>query len=154
GASARSLIYADGVLVSALIGNNNSYGSPKWGIVQPDAIAKIDVLYGPFSAAHAGNSIGAVVEIETRMPDKLEGHIDLAGSRQFFSQYATTEEFDAGQISASIGDRYGPLSVRFGAQRTQSDSQPLAYVTATRPASPSSTGAVLTGAFSDLNRAG
>ena len=31
GASARSLIYADGFLLSALIGNNNSNASPRWG---------------------------------------------------------------------------------------------------------------------------
>ena len=154
GASARSLIYADGVLVSALLGNNNSYGSPKWGIVQPASIAKIDVLYGPFSAAYAGNSIGAVVEIETRMPEKLEGQVDVAGSRQAFDQYETKSGFDAARISASIGDRFGPLSVRFGAQRTESDSQPLAYITVPRPASPSATGTVLTGAFADVNRAG
>ena len=31
GASARSLIYADGALLSALIGNNNTSASPRWG---------------------------------------------------------------------------------------------------------------------------
>ena len=38
GASARSLIYADGVLLSALIGNNNSFASPRWGMVAPEEI--------------------------------------------------------------------------------------------------------------------
>ena len=47
GASARSLIYADGVLLSALIGNNNSTASPRWGMVSPDEISRIEVLYGP-----------------------------------------------------------------------------------------------------------
>ena len=50
GASARSLIYADGVLLSALIGNNNSFASPRWGMVSPEEIERVDVLYGPFSA--------------------------------------------------------------------------------------------------------
>ena len=36
GASARSLIYADGVLLSALIGNNNTIASPRWGMVSPE----------------------------------------------------------------------------------------------------------------------
>jgi iron complex outermembrane receptor protein len=66
GASARSLIYADGVLLSALIGNNNSTASPRWGMVSPEEIERIDVLYGPFSAAYPGNSIGAVVNMITR----------------------------------------------------------------------------------------
>ena len=38
GASARSLIYADGVLLSALIGNNNNFASPRWGMVSPEEI--------------------------------------------------------------------------------------------------------------------
>ena len=66
GASARSLIYADGVLLSALIGNNNSSASPKWGMVSPEEISRIDVLYGPFSAAYAGNSIGASSAVNRR----------------------------------------------------------------------------------------
>src|SRR4051812_9456649 len=50
GASARSLIYADGALLSALIGNNNTSASSRWSAVSPQEIARIDVLYGPFSA--------------------------------------------------------------------------------------------------------
>ena len=30
-----------------------------------DAVSRIDMLYGPFSAAYAGNSIGGVIEITT-----------------------------------------------------------------------------------------
>jgi iron complex outermembrane receptor protein len=154
GSSARGLIYADGVLLSALIGNNNASGSPKWGMVSPQEIERISVLYGPFSAAYPGNSIGAVVEIETRMPTGLEGSIDLSGSRQSFSQYATDGDFDARQVSATVGDRVGRLSWWLGGEWTDSDSQPLAFVTATRPAAPSAAGTPLTGAFATRNRLG
>ncbi len=47
GSSARSLIFADGALLSALIGNNNGNGSPRWTLVTPEEIERIDVLYGP-----------------------------------------------------------------------------------------------------------
>jgi iron complex outermembrane receptor protein len=152
GASARSLIYVDGVLISALIGNNNNNASPKWGMVSPEEIASIDVLYGPFSAAYAGNSIGAVVEINTRMPGKLEGTLSATGSSDHFSQYATKDDFGAWQAAGTIGDRFGPVSFWLAATHTDSQSQPLTYVTATRPASPSSAGTVITGAFNDVNR--
>jgi len=154
GASARSLIYADGVLLSALIGNNNSNASPKWGMVAPDTIATIDVLYGPFSAAFPGNSIGAVVEISTRMPDQFEATLNAVGSLQYFEQYATEDEYGAGQLGATIGDRFGPFSFWLSAQQTESDSHPLAYVTAARPASPSGAGTPLAGAFDTVNRTG
>src|SRR5271163_123865 len=36
--SARTLIYYDDLLISALIGNNNSGASPHWNLISPDAI--------------------------------------------------------------------------------------------------------------------
>jgi len=153
GASARSLIYVDGAIISALIGNNNGNGSPKWGMVSPEEIDSVDVYYGPFSAAYAGNSIGAVVEVNTRMPEKFEGSVSAQGSVHKFEQYATDDTFNAWQASATVGNRFGPLSFWLSATRTDSSSHPLAYITAAQsatlaqPADP-----VLTGAFVDSNR--
>ena len=76
GSSARTLVYADGVLLSALIANNNNIGGPRWGLVGPSEITRVDMMYGPFSAAYAGNSMGAVMEITTRMPEKFEGSVE------------------------------------------------------------------------------
>src|SRR5581483_674804 len=41
--SARSLVYADGAPLSALIANNNSLGGPRWGLVAPAEIERVDV---------------------------------------------------------------------------------------------------------------
>src|SRR6185295_19790607 len=87
GASARSLIYADGVLLSALVGNNSSFASPRWGMVSPEEISQVDVLYGPFSAQYPGNSIGAVVNITTRMPEAFQASATAALNLQSFDQY-------------------------------------------------------------------
>src|SRR5262245_26845916 len=129
GASARSLVYADGVLLSALIGNNNSFASPRWGIVSPEEIARVDVLYGPFSAAYPGNSIGAVVEIATRLPDGPEGSLLAQGSVQPFEQYGTDLTAYSGRAAATWGDRHGPLAWFLSANHLSARSQPLAYVT-------------------------
>ena len=59
GASARNLIFVDGIMLNSPIGNNNSGASPNWSVVAPKDVSRIDVLYGPFSARYAGNSIGA-----------------------------------------------------------------------------------------------
>ena len=67
--SARTLIYYDDLLVSALIGNNNSGASPHWNLIVPEAISRIDFLDGPFAAAYPGNSIGGVLLITSKMPD-------------------------------------------------------------------------------------
>src|SRR5262249_41995864 len=50
GNSARSLVYADGILLSNLLGNGATF-TPRWGMVAPEQIERVDVLYGPFSAA-------------------------------------------------------------------------------------------------------
>ena len=73
GNSARSLVYADGILLSNLLGNGATF-TPRWGLVTPEEIERVDVLYGPFSAAYPGNSVGAVVDYVTRMPEELEMH--------------------------------------------------------------------------------
>src|SRR4029079_281750 len=46
--SARSLIFADDVPITALIANNNTLGGPRRGMISPEEIARIDVMYGPF----------------------------------------------------------------------------------------------------------
>ena len=68
--SARTLIYYDDLLISALIGNNNSGAAPKWNLISPEAIGRVDFLNGPFAAAYPGNSIGGVLLITSKMPDK------------------------------------------------------------------------------------
>ncbi|MBA2934868.1 TonB-dependent receptor [Sphingomonas sp. CGMCC 1.13654] len=146
GASARSLIYADGVLLSSLIGNNNTLASPRWSLVSPQEIARIDVLYGPFSAAYPGNSIGAVVNITTRLPDKLEATATAGTSVQRFGQYGTKDTLPSYQYGATIGDRFGPLAVFVSVDHVTSHGQPLTYVTANK------SGACPSGAFDALNK--
>jgi len=154
GASARSLIYADGALLSALIGNNNGTASPRWSIVSPQEVERIDVLYGPFSAAYPGNSIGAVVNITTRLPDKLEATINAASNVQTFDQYGTHLTLPTYQFGATLGDRLGPLSLFASFDHVDGKAQPLLYVTATRPAAASSAGTPASGGYADLNRTG
>ena len=129
GASARSLIYADGALLSALIGNNNGNGSPRWSLVTPEEIDRIDVLYGPFSAAYSGNSIGTVVTITTRLPDKLEARATALVNVQDFSLYGTRDTLPTTQFSGSIGDRFGPLALFASMTRTEAHSQPISFTT-------------------------
>lgn len=154
GASARSLIYADGALLSALIGNNNTSASPRWSLVSTGEIARIDVLYGPFSAAYPGNSIGAVVNITTRLPDRFEGTINAGTEVQTYDQYGTHRTLPAYQVGGTIGDRFGPLALFVSADHVDSRGQPIGFATATRPAGTSAQGRPVSGAFDDINRTG
>jgi iron complex outermembrane receptor protein len=131
--SARSLIFADGVPLTALVANNNTLGGPRWGLVSPSEIARIDMMYGPFSAAYAGNSMGAVMEITTRLPEKLEGSISQTQAMQRFDLYGTKSTYGTAQTTGDIGARFGKLSIRASGNYQNSESQPLSYVTGSFP---------------------
>jgi len=128
GNSARSLVYADGILLSNLLGNGASY-TPRWGLVTPEEIERVDVLYGPFSAAYSGNSAGAVVDFVTRMPTRFEAHAKLQGFTQRFRHDGTDDRFSGGSGSASLGSRSGDWSWWVNVNRLDSEGQPIAFAT-------------------------
>src|SRR6476661_4535388 len=146
--SARSLIFADGVPLTALVANNNTLGGPRWGLVAPSEVARIDMMYGPFSAAYAGNSMGAVMEITTRLPEKLEGSISQTQAVQQFDLYGTKSTYGTAQTTGDVGARFGRFSLRASGNYQNSNSQPLAYVTSA--SFPTGT----TGGFPEQNKLG
>ena len=153
GNSARSLVYADGILLSNLLGNGANF-TPRWGLVSPEEIDRVDVLYGPFSAAYPGNSAGAVVDFQTRMPGKFEAHVKLAGFSQGFRQYGTDARYGGKQGSASVGDRNGAWSWWFDLSRLDSKGQPIAFANKLVSSGAASTaGLPVTGAIADKNPA-
>ena len=150
--SARTLIYYDDLLISALIGNNNSGASPKWNLISPEAIARVDFLNGPFSAAYPGNSIGGVLLITSKMPDKPFAVAKETVSIMPWNQYGTRDTYVTSQTSAAAGDRKGPLSWLVTANYLDSYQQPLTYTTFGTTLTPFPTGT--TGGFSALNKTG
>ncbi len=146
--SARSLIFADGVPLTALIANNNNIGAPRWGLVAPVEIERIDIMYGPFSAAYAGNSLGAVMEITTRLPEKFEATLSETFALQTFNLYGTDNTYRTLQTAVTAGHRLGKLFFWASANYQDSYSQPLSYVTSTT--FPTGT----TGGFVERNKLG
>ena len=132
--SARSLIYADGILLSALIGNNNGNGSPLWDTVAPSEVERIDMMYGPFSAAYAGNSVGGVLDITTKMPTKFEASANVQAQWQDYNFFGQKSTYDSQQYSMNLGDKHGDFSWRFNYAHLDSNAQPIAYSTATATA--------------------
>jgi iron complex outermembrane receptor protein len=123
--SARTLIFYDDLLVSALIGNNNSGASPHWNLISPEAIQRIDFLDGPFSAAYPGNSIGGVLLITSKMPDKPFAVAKETVSVMPWNQYGTKDTYVTSQTSAAAGNRNGALSWLITANYLDSYQQPL-----------------------------
>jgi iron complex outermembrane receptor protein len=152
-ASARNLIYADGILLSSLLGNNNTNtGSPRWNTVSPGEIERVDVMYGPFSAAYAGNSIGGVINITTRMPEKFEFGADAQASWQTFNLYGTKDTYETQRYYGYVGHRYNDFSFRFDYSHLNAHSQPITFATSLISSSPEVAGDTpVSGAFPGAN---
>ena len=146
--SARTLIYYDDLLISALIGNNNTNGSPHWNLVSPEAIARIDFLNGPYSAAYPGNSIGGVLLITSKMPDHAFATVKETVSIQPWNQYGTRDIYPGSNTSMAAGNRNGNLSWLITASYQDTYQQPLTYTTNGSP--PANT----SGTFPALNKQG
>lgn len=147
--SPRSIVLADGLLLSNFISSGWSYG-PRWGVVQPEEIASIEVMYGPYSAEYSGNSIGGVVVIHTAMPDDFQAYLSASGFVQSFEAYGTDETYIAHSLHASLGDSIGRWSYFIAADRLETTSQPMSFGVA-RPARwvrPGATPTPVSGAYS------
>ncbi len=153
GNSARSAVYADGILLSNYLGNGAAY-APRWGLVTPEEIARVEVMYGPFSAAYPGNSVGAVVDYVTLMPKGFEAHVKAGLVSQPFDLYNTHETYKAWQTSASMGSRAGDWSWFVNLNHTNSHGQPQTFPTRLKSAGVAGTaGTAVTGAVLDANNA-
>ncbi len=153
GNSARSAVYADGILLSNYLGNGASF-APRWGMVSPEEIERVDVLYGPFSAAYGGNSVGAVVDYVTRMPTRFEAHAKFAATYQPFRLYGSNDTYQGRQGSIALGSRAGAWSWYLDVGRLASEGQPLTFPTRYPAATVSSAGTPVSGAFPGQDRTG
>jgi iron complex outermembrane receptor protein len=155
GNSARSAVYADGILLSNYLGNGVGGLSfpPRWSMVTPQEIDRVDVMYGPFSAAYPGNSVGAVVVFTTRMPKAFEVHAKVGYTSQPFSLYNTDATYRSWQTSASVGNRSGDFAWLLGFDHTDSHGQPLTFATRLLSSASGSGGTPVTGAVLDANNA-
>ncbi|HXD35343.1 MAG TPA: TonB-dependent receptor [Rhodanobacter sp.] len=148
--SARSLLYADGLLLSNLM-TNGWDGAPRWGMVAPQEIGAADILYGPYSALYPGNSLGSTVLIHTILPDRLMA----SASSQFFSQdyrdaYGAGGHYNGNQLSATLGNRQGRWSWLVSVNRLDNHGQPMQYATA-RAGGDAAAAVPVTGATNDRN---
>ncbi|NGZ86271.1 TonB-dependent receptor [Duganella aceris] len=125
----RALVTMDGYLLSNFLGR---FDAPRWNMIAPEEIARIDVFYGPFSALYAGNSIGTTIAVTTTRPATFSGSVRLAMQDQSFDQYGQKDHYRNYQSSALIGDKLASgLWYKLMLNHQDSTSQPMGYYTAT-----------------------
>ncbi|WP_159977723.1 MULTISPECIES: TonB-dependent receptor [unclassified Novosphingobium] len=146
--SARTLVMVDGFTVSNFLGNSFAY-APKWGVVGPGEVEQFDVVYGPYSARYAGNSMGGVVNITTRSPERTEAFATVQGMVQPYDQYGTHDTYWGYSAEAGFGFRQkdGPWSLRVSGRHFRNTGHPQMFQGLTRSANTAAavpvTGAVI-----------
>lgn len=128
--SARSLVYADNVLVSNLLGNSFAY-APRWWFVAPQEIDRVDVSYGAHSAAYAGNAVGVVMVMKSKMPEKFEAAAEAQVFQQNYNLYSTDETYDGSRLGAFLGNRNGDLRWTLSFGHLENTGHPMSFTTAT-----------------------
>jgi iron complex outermembrane receptor protein len=124
----RGLVFLDGYLLSNFLGR---FDAPRWNMVTPEALERVDILYGPFSAIHAGNSIGTTVVMTERTPVRLEWGGSVTGYGQRFGQYGETDDYRGGQLSGYLGARFKSGWGALTYNHQDSRSQPMQYFNVT-----------------------
>ncbi|WGG52650.1 TonB-dependent receptor [Rugamonas sp. DEMB1] len=141
----RALVSMDGHLLSNFLGR---FDAPRWNMLAPEEISRVDVSYGPFSALYPGNSIGTTIAITTSRPTAFSGALRVALQDQAFDQYGLSGHYRNYQASALIGDRLASgLWYKLMLNQQDATSQPMGYASAsanaagvfTAPAGPPAT---------------
>ena len=122
----RSMVFSDGLPLHYHLQTRFS-GAPRWSLVSPNEIEKIDVIYGPFSAEYSGNAMGGVVNIRTKVPTKRE--ITLSGSLflQDYDELQTNDQYRGESAFMSFADRIGNLGIYASFNHLDNDGQPQSY---------------------------
>jgi iron complex outermembrane recepter protein len=146
----RALVYLDGYLISNFLGR---FDAPRWNMLSPEAIDRVDVLYGPYSAMFPGNSIGTTIAVTQRIPKSLEISGRLSGYRQRFREYGHGHDYDGHQLSLHLGQRLeSGLWFTTDVNHQNSTSQPMQYYTL--PVTSGTAGTPVTGIAYDTDPKG
>lgn len=121
--STHSLVYADGMPLHNLL-RTTSFGAPRWSMVSPSEIESSEVLYGPFSAQYSGNSMGGVIQLNTKMPEKFEAEFDATGMFQTMNRAGRNQTLEGFKTFVAAGNRFDKFSIWGSYNHFENQGQP------------------------------
>lgn len=149
----RTEVLMDGIRISDFTAAGHSNG-PKWFLVAPREIERVDLIYGPFSAALSGNSMSGTAMITTHYPDKMEIGADAKYFYQNFHEYNTDQGMHGYETYGSFGNKTGRFSYNFWYNRLETRVQSVSYVTKEVASGGAPSGNPVTGWLEDLDPSG
>ena len=147
----RSLVLVDDIMLTNPLGAGHGY-APRWQMVSPEEIERIDVIYGPFSALYSGNTIGGAAIIKTRLPEKREFHFSSSYIYHPFREFRTNDDLHGFTAHFSYGDKFfNKLRFFFLYDRYDNEVQPISFLTLKKESGKAPVGNPVTGWESDIS---
>lgn len=151
--TARTDVVADGMPLSYHLQTRYS-GAPRWALVSPEEVERIDILYGPFAASQSGHSMAGTVDITTRMPETREVVAQLATFAQRYRHYGTEGDYLGYKAYVSAGDRVGDLRYFVAYNHLDNEGQPQTWGAVSGPFEDAAGEPGVTGAYADADPRG
>jgi len=148
----RSMVFADGMPLHFHL-QTRYRGAPRWSLVAPAEIERVEVIYGPYSSEYSGNAIGGVVNLTTRHPTSQRLNLEAGYFAQQYDALNTRDTFSGYRTFASYENSDDALGVFASYTRLENVSQPQNQLFAkSRSATPTAT--AVSGAVHGLNEFG
>jgi len=122
--TAHNMVFGDGMPLHSPV-NVSFAGVPRWSMMAPSEIETAEVLYGPFSAQYGGGSMGGVINLNSKMPDKFEAEMNVTGMLQDMHRGGRNELLGGFRTFLSGGNRIDKFSVYGFYNHLENDGQPM-----------------------------
>jgi iron complex outermembrane receptor protein len=120
----HNMVFGDGMPLHNPV-NVSFAGVPRWSMMAPSEIETAEVLYGPFSAQYGGGSMGGVINLNSKMPDKFEAEMNVTGMLQDMHRGGRNELLGGFRTFLSGGNRIDKFSVYGFYNHLENDGQPM-----------------------------
>jgi iron complex outermembrane receptor protein len=120
----HNMVFGDGMPLHNPV-NTSFAGVPRWSMMAPSEIETAEVLYGPYSAQYGGGSMGGVINLNSKMPEKFEAEMNATGMFQDMHRGGRNELLSGFRTFLSGGDRIDKFSVYGFYNHLENDGQPM-----------------------------
>lgn len=122
----RVLVLADDLLLSNFLAGGHSYG-PRWPLVAPEEIERIDVIYGPYSALYSGNALAGALIMTTKFPEDTHLSVKTTGIYENYKLYQSDFDLYGYNLHASYGNQFGKWGLFLIADQLYYEEQPITF---------------------------
>ncbi|WP_019960799.1 TonB-dependent receptor [Woodsholea maritima] len=102
----RALVSIDGFTISNFLGASFNT-APKWGVLAPGDIDRVEIMYGPSSARYSGHAMGGALLMSLREVEENQARLSLQAFQGAYDYYATDETLTGWSIDGGLDYRLG-----------------------------------------------